>query len=176
MPIYEFEDCRPRIAASAFIHPTSVIIGDVVIGEDCFILPNVTLRGDYGRIEIGNGSNVQDNSVLHGACNLMRNVLVGHSAIIHGSKIGENALIGMGAIILDDVEVGEGCIVGAGAVVAPRSVIPPHKVVMGIPAAVTGDAPTLPVSGPESGAGLYQELGRRHASSLREISREEAIG
>ncbi|MDO8671725.1 MAG: gamma carbonic anhydrase family protein [Dehalococcoidia bacterium] len=176
MPIYEFEGVRPKIAASAFIHPTSVIIGDVVIGENCFILPNVTLRGDFAHIGIGDGSNVQDNSVLHGACELSRCVLVGHGVIIHGARIGENALIGMGAIILDDVVVGEGCIVGAGALVAPRTVIPPGKVVMGIPAAITGDAPPRRGGGLESGPSFYEELGRRHAKSLREISREEAAG
>ena len=176
MPIYEFEGLRPRIAASAFIHPTSVIIGDVVIGENCFILPNVTLRGDYGSIEIGDGSNVQDNSVLHGACKLSRYVLVGHAVIIHGATIGENVLVGMGAIVLDDVQVGEGCIIGAGAVVAPRTVIPPRKIVKGVPATITGDAPPGRGSGPENGPRLYEELGRRHARTLREISREEAAG
>lgn len=172
MPIYEFEGQRPRIAATAFIHPTAVIIGDVVIGENCFILPNVTLRGDVGRIQIGDGSNVQDNSVLHGGCALSRFVLVGHGVIIHTAKIGENAMLGMGSIVLDDVEVGEGCVVGAGAVVAPRTVIPPRKVVMGVPAAITGDAPPRRGAGSESGPTFYEELGRRHGRTLREISRE----
>ena len=173
MPIYEFEGARPRIAASAFVHSTAIIIGRVIIGENCFILPQVVIRADEGPIEIGDGTNIQDNAVLHGRCSVGRNSLVGHTAIIHGAKVGENVLVGMHAVILNDAEVGDGCLIGACALIPERTIIPPRKIAMGIPAAVTGDVTPTRESRMASNVQYYEELGRRHAKSLREISRED---
>lgn len=176
MPIYEFEGKRPRIAATAYIHPEAVVIGDVEIGANCFIGPGVVLRADFGSIRVGAGTNIQDNCVVHGNQTVIGpNGHIGHNAIIHGAKLGEHVLVGMGAIVLDGVQVGDGCIIGAGAVVAPRAVVPPRKVVMGVPAAITGEVSPQREEATWRGTRNYQTLPRRYRESLKALSWEEVV-
>lgn len=132
---------RPSIAASAYIDPASVIIGDVTIGEDASIWPMCVIRGDVHHIRIGNRSNIQDGSVLHvmrgeWALLLGDEVTVGHSVTLHGCTIESRCLIGMGAIILNGAVVGTGSIVAAGTLIPERTVIPPGSLVMGSPGKV----------------------------------------
>ena len=141
MPIYEFEGKRPKIGATSWVHPTAVIIGDVTIGERCWIGPNAILRGDMVKIRIGNGTNLQDNVVVHGNTTLGDFCTVGHAAVIHGCTIGDHVLVAMNAVVLDGVKVGEWCTIAAGSVVAPRAEVPPYKMVMGVPGSVVGDIP-----------------------------------
>jgi carbonic anhydrase/acetyltransferase-like protein (isoleucine patch superfamily) len=132
---------RPVIAASAYIDPASVIIGDVTIGEDSSVWPMCVIRGDVHHIRIGARTNIQDGSVLH----VMRGewallvgdeVTVGHSVTLHGCTIEPRCLIGMGAIILNGAVVGTGSIIAAGALIPERTVIPPGSLVMGSPGKV----------------------------------------
>lgn len=132
---------RPRIAASAYIDPAAVIIGDVTIGEDCGIWPCTVIRGDVHYVRIGARTNVQDGCVLH----VMRDeyplilgddITVGHSVTLHGCTIESCCLIGMGAIILNGVVVGTGSIVAAGTLITERTIIPPASLVMGQPGKV----------------------------------------
>lgn len=171
MPIYELEGRRPRIAESAYVHPTAVIIGDVVIGERCWIGPNTTFRSDFHRIRIGDCSDVQDNCVIHGETILGRYSRLGHGAIVHGATLGENILVAMNAVVLDGVHLGDGVVVGAGAVVAPRARVPPGKLVMGVPAAIVGDVP----AGMERGGRDedYVALISRYKTGLHELDMEE---
>jgi len=137
MPVYEFEGKRPRVGETSFVHPCAVLIGGVTIGENCYIGPGAVLRGDFGYIEIGDGSNVQENVVIHTfpeqTARLEKDSHIGHSAIVHGSKIGENVLVGMGAILHEGVEIGKDCIIGSGCVITANRKIPPGKLVVGVP-------------------------------------------
>lgn len=132
---------RPQIAASAWIDPSAIIIGDVVIGEDASVWPATVIRGDVDYIRIGARTNIQDGSILH----VMRDewplilgddVTVGHAVTLHGCTIESMCLIGMGAIILNGARIGGGSIVAAGTLVTERTVIPPGSLVMGAPGRV----------------------------------------
>ncbi len=128
--------CGPGV----FIAKNATVVGDVTLGNDVNIWFGVVVRGDKDRIIIGEGSNIQDNSVVHTTADrqvkIGTQVSVGHSAIIHGCTIHDRVLIGMGAIVMNDAVIGEGSIVGAGAVVTERTVIPPNSLVVGIPGKV----------------------------------------
>jgi gamma-carbonic anhydrase len=139
--IRSYRGKAPQIAASAYVDPAAVIIGDVVLGEDSSVWPCAVIRGDVHYIRIGKRSNVQDNSVLH----VMRdtnplvlgdNVTVGHSVTLHGCTIESRCLIGMGSIILNGVVIGTGSIVAAGTLIPERTVIPAGSLVMGSPGKV----------------------------------------
>ena len=131
---------QPVIHPSAFIAPNATLLGDVTIGEDASVWYNTVLRGDINRIVVGNGSNVQDGSVLHlsaeHGCLIGDYVTVGHMAMLHACTIGNECLIGMGAIILDGAVIGERSIIGAGALVTQGKIIPPGSMVLGSPAKV----------------------------------------
>ena len=132
---------RPQIAASAYIDPAAVIIGDVVIGEDSSVWPGTVIRGDVHYIRIGARCNIQDRCVLHVMKDeypliLGDNVTVGHSVTLHGCTVESRCLIGMGAILLNGVKVGSGSIVAAGSLLLERTVIPPGSLVMGSPGKV----------------------------------------
>ncbi len=134
-------------AGPAYISPCALLSGDITLAEDTSIWHHATLRADSGPIRIGRGSNIQDNAVLHmdpgGEVELGEYVTVGHSAVVHGCKVGDNTLIGMGAIIMNHARIGKNCIIGAGALVTQGSVIPDNSLVIGSPArikrAVTGE-------------------------------------
>ncbi|QLJ52256.1 MAG: Gamma carbonic anhydrase family protein [Candidatus Fermentimicrarchaeum limneticum] len=120
-----------------YIHPKAEIVGDVSIGEGSSVWAFAVIRGDEGGIKIGKNTSIQEHCIIHGEdTEIGDNVTVGHSAVVHGAKIGSNVLIGIGAIILDQVEVGGWVIIGAGAVVPPKMRIKPNSLVLGVPAKV----------------------------------------
>ncbi|MEE2672715.1 MAG: gamma carbonic anhydrase family protein [Myxococcota bacterium] len=134
-----FEGCAPRIDPSAWLAPGSVVVGDVEIGADCSIWYGAVVRGDVHHIRIGPRTNVQDQSVLHvtagrHALYVGAEVTIGHRAVVHGCRVHDAALIGVGAVVLDGAEVGEGALVAAGSVVTPGTVVPPRTLVLGTPA------------------------------------------
>ncbi|MBI2862539.1 MAG: gamma carbonic anhydrase family protein [Chloroflexi bacterium] len=173
MAIYVLEDKVPRVAESAFVHPEATVIGDVVIEENCFIAPGASLRGDFGSIRVGAGSNIQDNCMLHADPGrpliLGPNSHIGHGAILHGCVLHEHVLIGMGAIILDGVEIGEGTVIGAGAVITSNVHIPPRKMVIGIPGEIVGDVSPEREERQWRGTRSYQTLPGRYGKTLRRI-------
>jgi len=174
MPLYEFEGKCPRLALSSYVHPDAILIGDVIIGEKCYIGPGAVLRGDYGSIIVGDGSNVQDNCVLHVQPNstaiIEENVDIGHGSIVHGPcSIQNNVIVGMGSIICDGCEVGAGSFLGAGSLLTPNMVIPPHKLVMGSPARVIKDVTEQHRAFNRMAIGLYQDLCERCKQSLKLI-------
>lgn len=130
----------PTIAASAWVHPSAIVLGDVTLGEHVSVWPTAVLRGDRDAIVVGAESNIQDGAVLHcdpgKPCRLGARVTVGHRAVVHGCTVEDGALVGIGAVVLNDAVVGEGSLVAAGAVVSEGMVIPPHSLVVGIPAKV----------------------------------------
>ena len=144
MPLYEYRGKRPVVAPDAWIAPTACLVGDVTVGSRASVWFNATIRADTDRIEIGPGSNVQDNSVLHadeGAPTIIgANVTIGHAAIVHSSVVEDNVLIGSGAALVGGNRVGSGTIVGAGAVLPAGMQVGPRKVVLGVPGKVVRDA------------------------------------
>jgi len=146
--IRPFRGVVPQIAASAYIDPSAQVVGDVAVGERSSVWFNVSIRGDVNSIRIGEETSIQDNTVLH--CDpvifplvIGNRVTVGHSAVVHGCTVEDESLIGIGAVILNGATIGRGSVVAAGAVVPEGMQIPPHSMVMGIPAKVkrelTGD-------------------------------------
>ena len=119
-----------------YIAPNATVVGDVVLEKDVNIWYGAVLRGDNGRITVGEGSNIQDNAVVHNETNIGRFCTIGHGAIVHGCTIGDECLIGMGAIVLNGAELADGCIVGAGAVVTGKMKAPENSLLLGSPAKI----------------------------------------
>jgi carbonic anhydrase/acetyltransferase-like protein (isoleucine patch superfamily) len=144
-----FQGIKPTIAKSAFIEETAVVIGDVVIGEDCSVWFNSVIRGDVNYIRLGDRTNVQDLCVLHvthatAPLVIGNDVTIGHNVVLHGCTIKDRVLIGMGAIIMDGAVIGEDCVVGAGALITEGTIVPPKSLILGSPAKVK-----RPVTGKE---------------------------
>ncbi len=170
--LYEFEGKRPNIGKGTYVHESAVVIGDVSVGERCFIAPGAVIRGDYGTIIIGNGTAVEDNAVIHARPGkrtvIGDHVTIGHAAVIHTPVIGDWAVIGMGAIVSDFSDVGEWAAVGEGAVVRNRQVIPAESIAVGVPAKVIGKVTEEYKRQWTDFKGIYEELAeRRYPSGLR---------
>ena len=170
MPVYSLEGIIPVVDPAAQVHETAVLIGDVIIAADCYIGPNASLRGDFGRIVIGQGANVQDTCVMHAFpgkdCVVERNGHIGHGAVLHGCHIGENAMVGMNAVVMDDVTIGESSIVGATAFVAAGFECPPRSLVVGVPAKIKRQLSDREVEWKTRGTIEYQQLAGRCLASL----------
>jgi carbonic anhydrase/acetyltransferase-like protein (isoleucine patch superfamily) len=173
MPLYSFEGVSPTVHPEAWIAPTATLVGDVVVEKGASIWYGVVIRADLGRIVIREGANIQDNSVIHvgdGVCEVGRNATVGHQCLVHDCMVGEQALIGNGAIVLDGAVVGERTLIAAGATVTPGSVIPPESVALGSPA-----KKIIPLEGTaklfvDHNAAVYHDLARRHAASVELVA------
>ncbi len=159
---YAFKGFRPVVHETAFVHPQAAVTGNVIIGKDVYIGPGAALRGDWGKIVIEDGCNVQENCTIHmfpGVTVVLKKAAhIGHGAIIHGATIGENCMIGMNAVIMDNVEIGENCIVGALAFIKANSKIPPMSLVVGNPGKVIKQVSEEMVAWKTKGTALYQRL------------------
>jgi len=173
MPVYQIDGLTPVVDPSSFVHPTAVLIGDVIIGKNVYIGPNASLRGDFGRLVVEDGANVQDNCVMHGFPQqdtvVEQDGHIGHSAILHGCRVRRNAMIGMNAVIMDGADIGENTIVGAGAFVKAAAQIAANKLVIGSPARVIRDLTEQELAWKRVGTKQYQELVERCKSSLKEV-------
>lgn len=169
--LIEFENKRPRVAASAFVAPNAVMIGDVDVGENTSIWFGAVLRGDLAPIKIGSGCNLQDNVVVHSETEqgtvLQERVTVGHGAILHDCWIGKDTLIGMGAVLLDRSRIGAGCLVGAGSVVKERFEVPDGMLVVGNPAVIKKKLEGNAAEWVARGADDYLHLIKRYAAGYR---------
>lgn len=174
MPAYSFEGFTPVVEARAFVHPLAVLIGDVRVGAGCYVAPGASLRGDFGRIILGAGSNVQDNCVLHSFPGqdvlLEEDAHVGHGAVLHGCSVRRGALIGIHAVVMDGVVVGEGAFVGASSFVRAGFVVPPRTLVTGVPARIVRELTPEELDWKATGTREYQELAARCLASLREAA------
>lgn len=143
MPIYSLGDQTPEIAATAFVHPDAVIIGSVVIGEQASVWPKAVLRGDYGRIEVGDRTSIQDGTVIHATAELPTVVgsecVVGHLVHLEGCTIEDHCLIGSSSVVLHRVHVHEHALVGANAMVTNDTVVPSFSMALGVPASIVRD-------------------------------------
>ncbi|MBW2361819.1 MAG: phenylacetic acid degradation protein PaaY [Deltaproteobacteria bacterium] len=169
--IYEIDGVRPVIDASSFVHPDAVVIGDVVIGADCYIGAGATLRGDLGRIDVGAGSNIQDNCVLHTfperRCTLESPSHVSHGSVLHGCVIRAYGFIGIGAIVMDDAVIGENAMVAAQAFVKAGFEVPSGMLVGGVPAVMLRELSETERSFARGGIHTYQQIAKRSLATLR---------
>lgn len=179
MAIYSFKGFIPVVKESSFIHPQASVIGNVIIGENVYIGPSAVIRGDWGQIIIEDGCNVQENCTIHmfpgTTVTLKKGAHIGHGAIIHGGTIGENCLIGMNSVIMDDVIMETECIIGALSFVPAKMHLPKRSLAIGNPAKIIKEVTDEMIAWKTQGTALYQALPSEcHASMkacepLREI-------
>ncbi len=159
------EIVKPKISNRAYIAPTAVIIGDVEIADGVSVWDGAVIRGDVSYIRIGKNTNIQDNAVVHVDYDeptiIGENVTVGHMAVVHAAKIGNNVIVGIHAVVLNGAEVGDGSVIGAGAVITPGTKIPPKSLVLGVPGKVVRQGDDVERMAIENGR-VYQRLRDEH--------------
>lgn len=169
--IFEFKGFKPVIHESAFIHPNATVTGNVEIGKDVYIGPGAAIRGDWGKIIIKDGCNVQENCTIHMfpgvTVVLHESAHIGHGAIIHGGEIGKNCLIGMNSVVMDDVVIGEECILGALTFIPQGKEIPKRSLVVGNPGKVIKAVSDEMIAWKTKGTQLYQALPQECYDTLK---------
>lgn len=181
MAFYQFNGIRPVVHPSSFVHPQAAVTGHVIIGRDVYIGPGCALRGDWGKIIIEDGCNVQENCTVHmfpGVTVLLKEgAHIGHGAIIHGATIGRNCLVGMNAVIMDEVELGDESIAGALCFIRQGEKIPPRSLVVGNPSKIIRHVSDEMIAWKAQGTLLYQRLPQQCFDTLKpcEPLHEEAV-
>jgi carbonic anhydrase/acetyltransferase-like protein (isoleucine patch superfamily) len=164
--LYRFDGKQPVVGKDSYVSDIARLIGDVVIGDRCYIGHGAILRGDYGRIEIGSGTAVEEGAILHAppkeANRIGENVTIGHGAVVHGKSIGDFAVVGMGAVVSIWAEIGEWTIVAEGSVVRLRQVLPGRVVAAGNPATVVRDLADKDVAFWRWGKQVYVDLAKQY--------------
>lgn len=177
--IYQFNGYTPVIHPSSFVHPQAAITGNVIIGKDVYIGPGAAIRGDWGQIIIEDGCNVQENCTIHlfpGVTVLLKeNAHIGHGAIVHGATIGKNCLIGMNAVIMDNVQLGDESIVGALTLIKTGEIIPARSVVVGNPGKIIKQVSDEMIQWKTEGTKLYQQLPKEMHNSWKACEPLRAI-
>ena len=179
MPCYAIDGLVPVVDPSAFVHPSAVLIGDVIVGERAYIGPCACLRGDFGRIVVEAGANIQDTCMLHGFPGkdtvVGAEVTVGHGAVLHGCVVRRGALIGMNCVVNDNAEVGEDSVVAALAFVKAEAKIPARSLAAGIPARVLRTMSEDEIDWKRNNMLLYQKLSERSSSTMQEVEALTAV-
>ncbi len=174
MTCYAIDGVRPVVDPTAFVHPSADLIGDVIIGSGCYIGPGASLRGDFGRLILEQGVNVQDTCVMHGFPGtdtlVEKNGHVGHGAVLHGCRVGSGALIGMNAVVMDGAVISESAIVAAMSFVKADFEVPARSLAGGIPARIMRQLSDQEIEWKESGTRDYQRLALRCFESLEETT------
>ena len=170
--VYAIDGIVPVVDPTAYVHPSAVLIGDVIIGPGCYVGPCASLRGDFGRLILERGANLQDTCVMHGFPGtdtvVEEDGHIGHGAVLHGCRVGKNALIGMNAVIMDNAIIGESAIVAASAFVKAGAEIPPRSLVAGMPAKVIRELSDEEIAWKGEGTRTYQDLTRRSLATMVE--------
>jgi phenylacetic acid degradation protein/carnitine operon protein CaiE len=174
LKVYAINGITPVVNPSAYVHPTAVLIGDVIVGPGTYVGPLASLRGDFGRIVMMEGSNVQDTCVIHGVAEndtiIEVDGHIGHGAVLHGCTIGRNAMVGMNAVVMDQAVVGESSVVAAMAFVKVGMVIPPRSLVMGAPARVVRELGDEQIAHKRYGTRQYQRLTQRCLETMQVVA------
>lgn len=174
LKVYSIDGITPVVDPSAFVHPSAVLIGDVIIGPECYVGPAACLRGDFGRLTLKRGANVQDTCVMHGFPDgetvIEENGHIGHGAVLHGCHIGYNAMVGMNAVVMDNVKVGDEAIVAASAFIKAGTDVAPRTLVAGVPGKVIRPLTQREIDWKSEGTALYQDLVRRSLSTMAEVT------
>lgn len=177
--VYAIDGIVPVVDPSAFVHPSAVLIGDVIVGPGCYVGPGASLRGDFGRLILEAGANLQDTCVMHGFPGtdtvVEEDGHIGHGAVLHGCRIGRNALIGMNAVIMDNAAVGEAAIVAACAFVKAGAEIPARHLAAGVPAKVVRELSEEEIAWKVAGTRTYQDLTKRCLATLVETAPLAAV-
>lgn len=177
--VYAIDGIVPVVDPSAFVHPSAVLIGDVIVGPGCYVGPGASLRGDFGRLILEAGANLQDTCVMHGFPGtdtvVEEDGHIGHGAVLHGCRIGRNALIGMNAVIMDNAVVGEAAIVAACAFVKAGAEIPARHLAAGVPAKVVRELSEEEIAWKVAGTRTYQDLTKRCLATLVETAPLAAV-
>ena len=172
--VYEIDGLTPVVDPSAYVHPSAVLIGDVIIGPNCYVGPAACLRGDFGRLILERGANIQDTCVMHGFPGsdtvVEEEGHIGHGAVLHGCRVGRNALVGMNAVVMDNAVIGESAFIAAGAFVKAGAQIPPRMLAVGSPAKILRELTEDEIAWKVDGTRLYQALAVRSLSTLRETT------
>ncbi|ATU95114.1 transferase hexapeptide repeat family protein [Phyllobacterium zundukense] len=172
--IYAYDGVIPVIDPDAFVHPAAIVIGDVIVSAACYVGPGAVLRGDFGRIVLERGSNVQETCVVHSFPNLDVVVSeeghIGHGAVLHGCRIGRNAMVGMNAVIMDEAVIGENAIVAAMAFVKAGAEIPANSLAIGAPARVVRELTPEEISWKRRGTAIYQRLALEAKEKLAPVT------
>lgn len=162
--LYRFKSHFPKVHPSSFVHPLASVTGNVIIGKNVFVGSGAVLRGDIGKVIVEDGCNVQENCILHTfpgqTVRLKKGAHIGHGAIVHGASVGRNVLIGMGAVVMDHVEIGDNSIVGALSLITEGTKIPARKVVVGNPAKIVKDVSAKMLKWKTQGTAIYRQLTR----------------
>ena len=170
LTVYAIDGLTPVVDPTAYVHPSAVLIGDVIVGAGCYVGPCASLRGDFGRIEVRAGANIQDSCVMHGFPSTDTIVEeeghIGHAAILHGCVVRRNALVGMNAVVNDNAEIGESAIVAAMAFVKAGFIVPPRTLVAGVPAKLMRELSEQEMAWKVEGTRSYQELTRRSLRTM----------
>lgn len=173
LTVYSIDGVTPVVDPTAFVHPTAILIGDVVVGPGCYVGPGASLRGDFGHIEMHAGANLQDGCIMHGfpgtGTIIEEDGHIGHGAVLHGCRIERNGLVGMNAVVNDNAVVGESAIVAAMAFVKAGMVIPPRTIAAGVPAKVLRALTDTELAWKIEGTQSYQELTRRSLATMRAV-------
>lgn len=171
--VYAINGITPVVDPTAYVHPTAVLIGDVIIGAGVYVGPLASLRGDFGRIVLMQGSNVQDTCVIHGVPENDTVVDVdghiGHGAVLHGCTIERNAMVGMNAVVMDQAVIGANSIVAAMAFVKIGLSVPPRSLVVGAPARVLRELSDAEIANKSFGTGMYQRLTQRCRDTMQAV-------
>ncbi|HZQ71940.1 MAG TPA: phenylacetic acid degradation protein PaaY [Burkholderiales bacterium] len=177
--VYCIDGITPVVDPSAFVHPSAVLIGDVIVGPRAYIGPCACLRGDFGRIVVEAGANIQDTCMLHGFPGkdtvVGEEATIGHGAVLHGCVVKRGALIGMNCVVNDNAEVGEHAVLAAMAFVKAEGRIPPRTLAAGIPARVLRTLEEREIGWKNDNTKLYQQLAERSARSMREVEALTAL-
>jgi phenylacetic acid degradation protein len=172
MTCYSLDGLTPVIDPTAYVHPSAVLIGDVIIGAHCYVGPLASLRGDFGRIILEEGANLQDTCVMHGFPDsdtvVERNGHIGHGAVLHGCRIGADALVGMNAVVMDAAQIGARSFVSAAAFVKAGFTCPEQSLVMGAPAIIKRQLSDQEVAWKQAGTREYQQLAQRCLTNMQE--------
>ncbi|MFL5320946.1 MAG: gamma carbonic anhydrase family protein [Myxococcaceae bacterium] len=168
MPIESFEKFTPRVHERAFVHPMATLIGDVEVGEEASIWPSAVLRADHGKIQIGARTSIQDGTVVHvteglSTTRIGDHTTVGHRVVLHGCKVGNHCLVGMGSVLLDNAELGDFCLLGAGSLVTQNKIFPPKSFLLGSPAKRVREVTAQELEWIEYSWLAYQDLAHRYS-------------
>lgn len=174
MPCYAINGIKPVVHPDAYVHPTAVLIGDVIVAAGCYVAPGASMRGDFGRIVMHEGSNLQDSCVMHGFPGtdtvIEKDGHIGHGAILHGCIVRENAMVGMNAVVMDGAVVGESAIVAAMAFVKAGFDVPARHLVAGTPAKILRELSDKDIDWKTSGTKDYQQLAIRSMQTMVECT------
>lgn len=178
MSFYEIDGVKPVVHPSSYVHPTASVIGHVIIGKNCYIGPHASLRGDFGKIILEDGVNFQDGCIAHcfpdGLTKIRKNGHISHGAVLHGCDIGENSMIGIQTVIMDNAIIGKECMVAALSYIKPNFEAPARSIIAGSPATVKKTVSDEQIKWKTVGTSVYHQLAQRSLDSLHQCEALES--